>query len=670
MTTEHKPTEEALRESEERYRSLIEASPDIIVLTDLNANIIMINQQGFKLLGYEQAEEMIGKSGFDFVAPEDLLSATEVMQRTFETGHDRDIELTLLKKDGTRFPAELSASLIRDREGNPKAFTAVLRDITKRKRAEKHLAYQAQLLANVHDALIATDERLILTAWNRAAEEMYGWQANEVLGRHVSEVIRSEFTADQRTEVLRAMAETGHYRLEALHYHRDGHPINIEGTSMALRREDGQITGYVTVNRNITERKQAEAKIRQHTARMEVLAEISQSLTEAGLDVQAVLETIVQYTAEVIGDASRITLLSADEQWFQPVALHHPKPEIKALLDSIYPFTPISASAKWMGHILRTGQPLLIPILTQEQLRQSLQPEYLPLFEQVGLHSVLIVPLRLEGRVIGSLGLTRDQPGHPYTLNDQVFLQDLADRTALTIQNAQLFEQVQSARERLQTLSHQLVELQEAERRHIGRELHDEVGQLLTGLKLVLEMIARRPADQFRTSLAEAQTLVNDLMAQVRTMSFMLRPAMLDDLGLLPALLWQFEKYTAQFRVQVKFEHSGLDQRFQLEVETTAYRLVQEALTNVARHAGVSQVTVRLWLTPERLMLQIEDEGRGFDMEAALTSNASTGLSGMRERVMLLGGRLTMESTAGVGTRLVAELPLQGWDEPERKGNV
>jgi signal transduction histidine kinase len=210
-----------------------------------------------------------------------------------------------------------------------------------------------------------------------------------------------------------------------------------------------------------------------------------------------------------------------------------------------------------------------------------------------------------------------------------------------------------------------LLDVQEAERRHIARELHDEVGQALTGLKLLLDMSTRLPADEVTASarklhdLREAQAMVNELMALVRDLSLDLRPAMLDDLGLLPTLLWHFDRYTAQTPVRVAFKHTGLEgRRFAPEVETAAYRIVQEALTNVARHAGVSEVVVRLWADQETLGVQIEDGGTGFDPEAALAAGATTGLAGMRERAVLLGGQLTVESAPLAGTCVTAELPL------------
>lgn len=212
--------------------------------------------------------------------------------------------------------------------------------------------------------------------------------------------------------------------------------------------------------------------------------------------------------------------------------------------------------------------------------------------------------------------------------------------------------------ERLKALSRRLMEVQELERRNIALELHDEIGQVLTGLKLTLEVSTRLPADELGDSLKQARGLVNELMARVRNLSLDLRPAMLDDFGLLPTLLWHIEHYTAQTHVRVNFKHSGLEkERFTPEVETAAYRLVQEALTNIARHANVREATVRIWTHQKLLSISIEDAGQGFDLDKVVTRETS-GLAGMRERATLLGGQLKIESRVGEGTKLLAELSV------------
>jgi len=209
----------------------------------------------------------------------------------------------------------------------------------------------------------------------------------------------------------------------------------------------------------------------------------------------------------------------------------------------------------------------------------------------------------------------------------------------------------------LQSLSMRLMEVQETERRHLARELHDEIGQLLTGLRLLLRLNGDSPADAL-ARFEQARTIVDDLLARVRGLSFDLRPADLDELGLLPALLALFERYTAQTGVLINFKHQGVERRLSSQLETGAYRIVQEALTNAARHAGVASVTVRVWADADKLNLQIEDRGCGFDPEAVLKTRPSSGLIGMRERITLLDGHMTVESSPGSGTTIGAELPL------------
>lgn len=213
----------------------------------------------------------------------------------------------------------------------------------------------------------------------------------------------------------------------------------------------------------------------------------------------------------------------------------------------------------------------------------------------------------------------------------------------------------------LQVLSRQLVAIQETERRQIALELHDEIGQYLTGLKLLLEGYEGLPEAARAQRLAQATTLVNELIGQVRELSLDLRPAMLDDFGLVPALLWLFERYESQTRVEVLFQNRLPEgERYDPEVETAAFRAIQEALTNIARHAGVSEAVVTLWRTDGLLAIKIEDQGKGFDLEKVMEEQHSSGLIGMHERVGLLGGRMDIDTVPGQGTTLSIDFPLPG----------
>ncbi len=211
----------------------------------------------------------------------------------------------------------------------------------------------------------------------------------------------------------------------------------------------------------------------------------------------------------------------------------------------------------------------------------------------------------------------------------------------------------------LRDLSRRLVNAQEEERRSIARELHDQISQSLALLKLLLDKAMSNPAGRLNFSFSEAQELVIELIDQVRNLSLNLRPKMLDDLGLLPTLLWHFERYTAKTGIDVEFKHTGLNTELPAEVSTAAYRIVQEALSNVARHASTGKVAVRVFTDSHYLHIEVSDSGVGFD-PAKLEGRVSSGISGMRERVLLLGGSFALKTAPGKGTHINVRLPLGG----------
>jgi signal transduction histidine kinase len=287
----------------------------------------------------------------------------------------------------------------------------------------------------------------------------------------------------------------------------------------------------------------------------------------------------------------------------------------------------------------------------------------IPLFYTLNLdvarpewESYVCVPLVAHNRVHGAIGLFCQSP-LACREEQMALFEALGQEVGVAIQNARLFEQVRDWQERLETLSRRLVELQEKERQHIARELHDDLGQLLTGLKLTLEMAIHHPEGTGPRALADVLEQVNELIGHVRELSLDLRPAMLDDLGLLPTLLWHFDRYMTQTGIRVVFEHTGLERRLPAAVETAAYRIVQESLTNVARHASVTEVAVTLWAQGKHLCVEVYDRGRGFDSRRAWRDARTFGLVGMRERAVLLGGQLAICSVPGRGTQLSAILP-------------
>lgn len=211
------------------------------------------------------------------------------------------------------------------------------------------------------------------------------------------------------------------------------------------------------------------------------------------------------------------------------------------------------------------------------------------------------------------------------------------------------------AEDALRTYPRRLIETQEAERQRFARELHDEIGQMLTGIGMALDVTGAR-RERSEATVAEARGLVHELTQRVRNLALDLRPAMLDDFGLARALEVLLERYERQTGIRIDFLHEGIDRRFRPDVELTAYRIVQEALTNVARHARASAAAVTINAGSRELLIEIEDHGAGFDAE--LPAELTVGLASMRERAAAAGGTVTVTSSPGGGTTVTARLPL------------
>lgn len=214
----------------------------------------------------------------------------------------------------------------------------------------------------------------------------------------------------------------------------------------------------------------------------------------------------------------------------------------------------------------------------------------------------------------------------------------------------------------LQVLSTRLLSAQEEERRRIARELHDEVGQALTAVQVELTLAQRRlsAAGQPLALLGDASSITHGALQTVRDISQLLHPALLDDLGLVTAIEWQARVFEGRYGITVTFESAEILTRLPSEVERAAYRIVQEALTNIARHARASRCRIVLRQQENYVEVLVEDDGCGFDLADGAHATRGLGLSGMRERAALVDGRVALESQRGVGTRVNVRLPVNG----------
>ncbi len=236
---------------------------------------------------------------------------------------------------------------------------------------------------------------------------------------------------------------------------------------------------------------------------------------------------------------------------------------------------------------------------------------------------------------------------------------DLADyRDKLEERVAERTAEKAKMNERLEILSHRLIEIQEEERGNIARELHDQIGQSLSIVKMLMDRASVSNDKEQQSLLGQARSQLSELIDQVSTLSLDLRPKILDDLGLVQALEWYFDRFTARTSIRVQFKPSGNDKNLTSQVTNTIYRVVQEALTNVALHAHATMVSVEFKAEASTLQLRIADDGIGFDPAALPVSN-SGGIIGMQERINLVGGTLQVQSQPDAGTRLVADIPYQ-----------
>ncbi len=269
--TEREKAEAALKQSEREYRNLFESAHDAILIFRPEDEVVLaVNQKACELYGFDRSEfpgmslEKITK---------DVQGGKVHIQATLDKGFYHHFESVHFRRDGTEMLVEINTSRV-NYQGRW-AIQSINHDVTERKRAEAHLAYQAHLLDNLYDAVIAFDDHFVVKSWNKAAEELYGWKAEEVLGRTRQEMLHTEYIGTDWTQAIKSLKEAGEFQGELIQQRRDGRRIVVESKSLALRDADGRTGGYVSVNRDITLRKQAEEALQESEEKYRLLVENS-----------------------------------------------------------------------------------------------------------------------------------------------------------------------------------------------------------------------------------------------------------------------------------------------------------------------------------------------------------------------------------------------------------
>jgi two-component system, NarL family, sensor histidine kinase DevS len=367
------------------------------------------------------------------------------------------------------------------------------------------------------------------------------------------------------------------------------------------------------------------------------------ALVEAGiaitseLSLDAVLQTLVRIAADLTSARyCALGVISRDGSGLSTFVTHGVDDETRAAIGELPRGRGI------LGVLIDDARPLRLDDLSTHPRSVGFPPNHPP------MRSFLGVPVITRGVAYGNLYLTDKQPSGSFTEEDEELVTLLAAQAAVAIENAGSVRRDALRR---------AVQAQEVERRRLARELHDETGQALTSILLGLSAVERAGSlDEARAAVGELRDLVVETLQEVRALAVELRPSALDDFGLEPALrrLGQSIRETRSLDVQVETMLDG--SRLPEDVETAVYRIVQEALTNVVKHARAERVSIVLTRTPDGVLVVIEDDGRGFETDEI--RGGGLGLTGMRERVDLLEGKLEIESARGAGTTLIVELPV------------
>jgi len=502
---------------------------------------------------------------------------------------------------------------------------------------------------NIGIVVVDVDGKVMM--WNLFAEALTGYSRGEVVGHDDvwERLLPDEGHRRQLNEKVRGVCEKREpVQDEEISIRtKGGDAKTISWNCVPLINEEMTLAGVVLLGRDVTEQVWDARAARRSSERLKVMREIDVAIIEAHSSEEVARAAVDRMRKLIPCRWANVILidLQTDEA-------------LELARDAVGEGEAIAVAdiAPWDASILerlQRGEPVDVSDLAEMDLPADVRGA----FQSEGVYSLAMLPLIAQGELFGSLNLGME---HSSILSDDHWktARAVADLLSTALWRAQIFDRMSDDRERLQQLSRRLLDRHEEERRRVARELHDEVGQTLAGLKMGWEAAARGPADEAQARLSDMQKMANELLTRVRDLSFDLRPTMLDDLGLVPALLWLFERYTEQTEIAVAFTHAGVDRRFESTVETAFYRIAQEAVANVAQHAEVGEVVVHLWTDEDALYIRVSDRGIGFDPEVSMGSRFAGGLAAIAERATLLGGYFTVESEPGAGTTVTVKSPI------------
>ncbi len=603
-------SDESLPRLELSFRELVENLNDVIYTVDLDGTIRYVSPAIETVLGYEP-EELIGTPLSHILDPADR-SRIEAAFGEVLRGSLRPREYRILDRSkNTRWVRTSSRPIVRD--GTVVGLQGVLTEITESKlneeaRREAERSFR-EALENVAMVAVSLDRDGCILFINDFALGLTGWSRKDVLGRNWFDL----FIPGARREAVRRMFECGfadgsipaHFENPIVT--RSGKELEIQWSNSLLRDRDGQVTATVSFGGDVTEQ-----------------TESRQALEDSEQRFRALFESMAEGFAvhEIITD---------DDD----------RPVDYRFIDANPAFFEL------------TGLDDHIIVRTVLEVLPDIEPFWIQTYGEVALSGVV----RKFEHFDQSLGRRWEvQAYSPGPGRFATLFWDVTERRKIEEERGRLLDEIRALASRLEST-------EEAERESLARELHDRVGQNLTSLALTIDLVRHAlPAEVLGTvshRLNSAAELVTETMSQVRNVMSGLRPPMLDGYGLIPTLGWWASIVKERVGLEVRVTGAEPEPRLGPEVEIGLFRIVQEALSNVAEHSGASGARVTVTQDSARVVLKITDRGCGFSPSehTALGDASSLGLSIMRERGLALGAQVTVKSEPGDGTRVVVELP-------------
>ncbi len=632
--------EQKLRASEEKYRRLVELSPDAIAIQS-REHIVFANSASARFFGAETPQRLLGKSVWDFVPSEERQAVSRRYRQMMETGRPSPLmEQRFVRLDGTEVEAEVAAAPFRY-EGQP-AILAIFRDISERKRAEEELVKLRKAVETSGEVIFLTDRTGIITYINPEFTRLYGFSAEEVVGRVTPRILKSGVMQRKDYEIFWEMLLNKQVvKGELVNKCKDGRLLTVESSANPILDENGEIVGFLAIQRDISERKRAEEELRQRNKELSALNAIAATVSQSFELRQIIRESLRQVLQlDILGDEAYGMLFLLDEKTHSmALAASQGVPQGHPCLAS-----PPQVGECLCGRAVESGR----VIVAREGWQDA---RHTRRWEGRAEHTDVCLPLSARGNTLGVLAISLPAQSR-IASGDIELLQSVAGQISVAIENARLRELKERA----------IVE----ERERIARELHDGLAQLLTYIntKVIAARLRLRRnqfdgADEYLQQLEEAtQTLFIDVREAV------LNLRMSGEIGGgFPTLI---ADYTANFTklsglpVEIDITPQAQDLPIPLGAQLQLLRIIQGALSNVRKHASATHARIDLRLQNGLMELVIADDGCGFDPEqAAEDGRLHFGLLTMKERAEDIGAELAVHSAPGSGTRVIVHLKIE-----------